>query len=190
MSMRRPGPLLRRLMTWRLGAEASDQLLGELDELYEARREREGRVAADRWLARQHRRWRWHLLTGAVQREAGRARLPAAPGLADRLRDTLSDTLRSARSLTRAPLLSGAIVLTVGLGIGGTTLVWAVVHAVLISPLPYPGADRMVLLRTIRGDDEWSTSMADVEALYEPPPAFDGMAAYSRGTASVMLGGF
>lgn len=204
MPMRPPGPVLRRLMIWRLGPQATEQLLGELGELYDVRHERQGGPAADRWLRRQHRRWSWHLMTGAVQGEAGRrpggtsagghpplsARLLATATPADRFRDHLADVRRGARSLLRAPLLSGAVVLTVGLGIGGTTLVWAAVHAVLVAPLPYPGADRMVLLRTIRGEDQWGTSMADVEAMYDAPPsAFDGMAAYRRGTASVMLGG-
>lgn len=205
MPMRPPGPVLRRLMTWRLGREATEQLLGELGELYDARHERQGGPAADRWLRRQHRRWSWHLLTGAVRTEPGAGRSGKASGRGgstlgsrlltmatptDRLRDHLSDLLRGTRSLMRAPLLSGAVILTVGLGIGGTTLVWATVHAVLIAPLPYPDADRMVLLRTIRGDDQWGTSMADVEAMYDArPSAFDAMAAYRRGTASVMLGG-
>ncbi len=86
-------------------------------------------------------------------------------------------------------MFTSTIVATVGLGIGGTTLVFAIVHAVLVSPLPYPDGERMVLLRTVHGEQMWSTSMADAHALFETPPeSFEQLAAYSRVTSRVAQG--
>jgi hypothetical protein len=47
------------------------------------------------------------------------------------------------RSLRRAPAFSGLVVLTLALGIGATTAMFSVVDAVLITPIPFPNADRM-----------------------------------------------
>src|SRR5262245_41360401 len=48
------------------------------------------------------------------------------------------------RSLTKSPGYSLASIVTLALGIGGVTAVFAVVHAILISPLPYKEPDRLV----------------------------------------------
>lgn len=194
------GPILRLLLRLRLDPDASAQLLSELAELHAIRAARDGERAAARWLARERRRLAAGLLTGRISAGTHPSPQPSphgvgseamAPGrsVADRLHDGVSATRRSVRSLARTPALALAIVLTAGLGIGGTTVVWAVVHAVLVSPLPYPEADRIVLLRTARGSDRWGTSMADVEAvLADRPAAFDGVAAYTRGSPTVLLG--
>jgi putative ABC transport system permease protein len=48
------------------------------------------------------------------------------------------------RSLARAPEFTIATVLTLGLGIGGLTAVAALVKSVMLTPLPFPDADRLV----------------------------------------------
>ena len=48
------------------------------------------------------------------------------------------------RSLARAPEFTVATVLTLGLGIGGLTAVGALVKSVMLTPLPFPDADRLV----------------------------------------------
>jgi predicted permease len=48
------------------------------------------------------------------------------------------------RLLAKTPAFALTAVLSLGLGIGATTAVFSVIHAVLISPYPYAGADRMV----------------------------------------------
>jgi putative ABC transport system permease protein len=50
------------------------------------------------------------------------------------------------RSLVRRPLFTGVAVLTLGLGIGATTMMFGVVETVLRPDLPYPDADRLVTL--------------------------------------------
>src|SRR5690349_10074585 len=48
------------------------------------------------------------------------------------------------RRLVRAPVFSGAAILSLALGIGGTTAVFSLVDAVLLRPLPYPHSDELV----------------------------------------------
>jgi putative ABC transport system permease protein len=52
----------------------------------------------------------------------------------------------AARRLVHARGFTAAAVLTLALGIGGATTVFSVVNAVLLRPLPYPRADRLVSL--------------------------------------------
>jgi putative ABC transport system permease protein len=59
---------------------------------------------------------------------------------------TLQDLKYAIRSLARAPGFAAVAVLTLALGIGAATAVLTVVHAVVVRPLPYPQADRLVML--------------------------------------------
>lgn len=61
--------------------------------------------------------------------------------------DSLRRDFRQAlRRLLARPLFVIAAVLTLGLGLGGTTAIFSVVDSVLLKPLPYPNADRLVAL--------------------------------------------
>ena len=51
------------------------------------------------------------------------------------------------RSLARAPGYTLAFVLTLGLGIGLNTAIFSVINGVLLAPLPYPDADRILYVR-------------------------------------------
>ena len=50
------------------------------------------------------------------------------------------------RTLRRSPGFTLAAVLTLGIAIGGATAVFSLIDAVLLRPLPFPDADRLVLL--------------------------------------------
>ena len=53
------------------------------------------------------------------------------------------------RSLVQAPGYTAAFVLTLGLGIGLNTAIFSVINGVLLSPLPYPDADRIMYVQQL-----------------------------------------
>ena len=50
------------------------------------------------------------------------------------------------RSLSKAPVLSLAVVLSLGLGIGGNTAIFSLLHQLVLSALPIPHPEQLVLL--------------------------------------------
>ncbi|HEX6306985.1 MAG TPA: ABC transporter permease [Longimicrobiales bacterium] len=61
----------------------------------------------------------------------------------DRLRQDVHFALRS---FARRPGFTALVVLTFGLGVGAATAMFSVVDTVLLRPLPYPDADRVVVI--------------------------------------------
>jgi putative ABC transport system permease protein len=59
----------------------------------------------------------------------------------------INDIRVAFRNLTRVPGFAVAFVLTLGLGIGANTAIFSVINGVLLRPLPYPEAERMMHLR-------------------------------------------
>lgn len=58
----------------------------------------------------------------------------------------LRDVRISGRGLRRRPGFAVIAVVSLGLGIGANALVFSLVHTVLLEPLPYPDADRLVVV--------------------------------------------
>jgi predicted permease len=63
-----------------------------------------------------------------------------------RLETALQDMRYAVRILSRAPLFALAAMLTLAIGIGVNTAMFAVVYGVLVRPLPYADSDRLYLL--------------------------------------------
>ena len=83
----------------------------------------------------------------------------------------------------RDPGFSAVAVLTLALGIGATTAILNVVNALLLRPLPFPDADRLVVLFATspkRGVYRDTTSFLDFSAWKDESHAFTDAAAYRR----------
>ena len=78
-------------------------------------------------------------------------------------------------------------VLTLALGIGANTAIFSVIHAVLLSPLPYDHPDRITLVRESnpsKGFEQFSVSPPNYMDWKNAAGAFEQMASMSRGQFS------
>ena len=95
----------------------------------------------------------------------------------------LQDLRFALRRLRKNPGFSAIAIVTLALGIGANTAVFSAVDAVLLKPLPYPDADRLVSLDTKvpgPGKDIYGSSMSypDLQQLQSLTRDFAGVAAY------------
>jgi putative ABC transport system permease protein len=96
----------------------------------------------------------------------------------------LQDLRFALRSLRRNPGFSAIAIVTLALGIGANTASFSVVDVVLLEPLPYPRADRLVSLDTKvpgPGKDIYGSAMSypDIRQLQTLTGDFAGVAAYT-----------
>jgi predicted permease len=63
------------------------------------------------------------------------------------LADMLRDLRLALRGLGKKPLFSGVSILVLALGIGATTAIFTLLDAIILSPLPFEGADRIVAVQ-------------------------------------------
>jgi putative ABC transport system permease protein len=70
----------------------------------------------------------------------------------------LQDVRYGLRNLVRNPGFTLVAMLTLALGIGANTTIFSVIDNTLLKPLPFPGADRLVLLWETfgKGPDNWN----------------------------------
>ena len=89
----------------------------------------------------------------------------------------LRDLRYGVRLLARAPGFAAAAILTLGLGIGAATAVFSVVEGVLLRPLPYPDADRIVRLFQIDSSGRRNNNVSE--------PNFEDWKSGTRGFAAM-----
>jgi predicted permease len=104
--------------------------------------------------------------------------------------DFLGDLRYAGRALRRSPGFALLAVVIMALGIGANTAVFSVVNAVLLKPLPYRGADRIVTLATDlpTGERIALVSLANFRDWRDENSAFEAMATYRGGEFPVSAG--
>src|SRR5689334_1681163 len=92
------------------------------------------------------------------------------------------------RQLRRAPAFTLTVVLTLALGIGSTTAIFSLVEGVLLRPLPFQDADRLVLLGDhLGGRPGMSVRAREIATYTTATQAFSSLGGYI--TASFELSG-
>jgi putative ABC transport system permease protein len=106
------------------------------------------------------------------------------------LEELRDDVLFAFRQLMAAPAFTLVAVLTLALGIGANSAIFALVDATLLRPLPYRDADRLVTI--------WETSAATERGFASPPNmldwkarsrTFDAIAAFTPSVGSMVVAG-
>ena len=93
------------------------------------------------------------------------------------------------RSLARTPGYALAFILTLGLGIGLNTAIFSVLNGVLLAPLPYPDADRIVYVQqpaVQAGVANASFSFQEVQDYREQSRTLDRFVEYGDWTFTVV----
>jgi predicted permease len=104
------------------------------------------------------------------------------------MRGAWAELRLAARQLRRYPVLAGVAVLTLALGLGATTAIFSVLYAVMLRPLPYANADRMVrIAETMRGQ-ETSVGPGQFTEWLARTRAFESLGAYLPTTFNVTEG--
>ena len=94
-----------------------------------------------------------------------------------------TDLRLAMRMLAKRPGFTGIAALTLALGIGAMTAVFSVINGVLLSPLPYRGADRIVtILESNPGEGvaEIMVCPPNFRDWHERSRLFSGMAAIEQ----------
>lgn len=99
---------------------------------------------------------------------------------------------RAVRTLLRAPGFSFVTVLTLALGIGATTAIFTILDAVVLRPLPFANADRLVELSSpvprMEGQTRWGLARHQMFYILEQSQAFENLGVYQTSEVT-LLGG-
>ncbi|HUG41679.1 MAG TPA: ABC transporter permease [Longimicrobiales bacterium] len=103
--------------------------------------------------------------------------------------DAMQDVRYAMRGVRRRPGFSAAVVATLAVGIGATTAVWSVVDAVILSPLPFPAAERLARIQVWFSGEEGALSPAEyLDYRRGGGEVFSAMGAYVQGSVTVAGG--
>src|SRR5438874_882838 len=90
----------------------------------------------------------------------------------------LDDVRYAFRQLIKNPAFSAVAILTLALGIGANTAIFSIVNAVLLRPLPYPAADRIMVLNESSGPgQDYSVPLPDYFDWQNDNTVFEHLAA-------------
>jgi putative ABC transport system permease protein len=169
----RPPALATRLLTGLLSREISEPFLGDLAESFDEVRRHQGLAAA------RHHYWRETVRAPFRLRPTHAEGSQAAPHRGDGLMTILLADLRYAfRHLGRRTGFATLVIGTLALGIGATTAIFSAVYPILFAPLPYPHAERIVMVSE-RGKDGNSAGIgyATILDIRDMSHSFEGIAA-------------
>jgi predicted permease len=105
------------------------------------------------------------------------------------LGDLWQDLRFGARVLRKQPAFTFVAVLTLALGIGANTVLFSVINAVLLRPMPFPESDRVVALyETFKPSGTSALSVPNLRDWQQQNTVFEGIAAYVGGAFNLQTG--
>jgi putative ABC transport system permease protein len=141
-----PPRLAQWLLRQALPPERYETVAGDLEEIFQLEQvPRVGVRAARRWF------WRhaFGIASTHVLRRAARPVLPDSlremPRKGDRMHALRHDLRYAIRALLKTPGFTGIAVLTLALGIGGSTAIFTLVQGLLLKPLPFRDPDQLMM---------------------------------------------
>ena len=103
--------------------------------------------------------------------------------------DTIRQDLRyGARQLLKNPAFTAVAVLTLGLGIGANSAMFSVLYRVLLHPLPYANADRILTLRERNGQDEMVVTYGNFDVWKREASGFEALGALASWGPATLTG--
>ncbi len=116
----------------------------------------------------------------ATQRRLARRSPAERTGRAIWIGAIADDARRAIRGMRRSPGFAVVTVVTLALGLGGGAAIYTLLDAVVLEPLPYPHAARLVLIRNqvpgVGPDEVWGTSTAQQVYYANHASTLDGVA--------------
>jgi putative ABC transport system permease protein len=105
-----------------------------------------------------------------------------------KLETWIRDFKHAARSLARVPGFTFIVVVTLALAIGANAAIFSVVNAVLIEPMPFPNADRLVHIGGSAPGTDQPAEFGVPDELYfeykESVPGLEDLGLYGTGSAT------
>ncbi len=104
------------------------------------------------------------------------------------MEDFAADVRYALRSMRRNPGFTAVAVAALALGIGANTAIFTVVNGVMLAPLPYPEADRLVRLGRLYPNGKGYSNSIPKFMTWRQNEVFESMALYDMGGLSMNLG--
>ncbi len=104
----------------------------------------------------------------------------------------LHDFRLALRNLRKAPGFAAIAILTLALGIGANSAIFSVLYHVVLEPLNYPQAERLVIVRsqfTTMGFDQFWVSAPEYEEYRDGSSSYAALGAYTTGSANLSTRG-
>jgi predicted permease len=103
------------------------------------------------------------------------------------LEDLFQDFRYALRTLRQRPGFAAVAILTLALGSGATTVMFTVINGVLLKPLPYPEADRLITLhgKTEKYGEQWGFSYPEFHDYQSASRTLGSIAAWTYGGGTV-----
>lgn len=100
-----------------------------------------------------------------------------------------NDLKHGSRLLLRQPGFATAGILTIALAIGANTAIFSFVNTLLLRPLPFPDAERLVRIQTVRGSETGKLMPREWEDLDRDRTVFEGAAGWYPSQYNISSGG-